>query len=489
VVTDLKARALHAVCWSFLERVGQQGVQFVIAIILARLLLPAQFGLIGMLTIFMELARVFIDSGFGAALVQRRETTDVEACSMFYFNVLVGVLAAGLLCALSPWIARFYGQPILTPLTCALSVTLVLHSLAAVQTALLNKRIDFKTQLKVSMSAGALSGVIGIAMALRGCGVWSLVGQYIAAGFFRTLLLWRLNTWRPRRVFRLAALREMFRFGSCLLASSLLNTAFENIYVVVIGRLFAPAQLGLYSGARRIQNMATLNITGVVTQVAFPVFALIQDDPVRLKRSLRKAMATLALVNFPVMVGLALAARPLVYVLLTEKWAPCIPWLQLLCVAGLLYPFQSLHLNVLKAQGRSDLFFLLEIIKKVLVVVLIAATCRWGVTGLIWGQVIMSVLGYYINSYYTSRLLHYRLREQLADLGPYAAVTALMGLGLYAVQLLPFGGDALLLFVVILLGILLYVLLSYALRLPAFLETARAARERWRSYTLAPTRS
>jgi teichuronic acid exporter len=489
VVANLKARALHAVLWSSLQRVGQQGIQFVITIILARLLLPAQFGLVGMLTIFMELARVFIDSGFGAALVQRKETTHVEECSMFYFNILVGVLAAGLLCAASPWIARFYGQPILTPLTCALSVTLVFHSLAGVQTALLNKRIDFKTLLKVSMSASALSGAIGVVMALRGCGVWSLVGQYIAASFFRTLFLWRLNTWRPRLVFRLAALRVLFRFGSCLLASSLLNTVFENIYVVVIGRLFAPAQLGLYSGARRIQNMATLNVTGVVTQVAFPVFAMIQDDPVRLKRSMRKAMTTLALVNFPVMVGLALTARPLVYVLLTEKWAACIPWMQLLCVAGLLYPFQSLHLNVLKAQGRSDLFFLLEIIKKALVVILIVVTYRWGVTGLIWGQVIMSGLGYYINSYYTSRFIHYRLWEQLADLAPYAAVSALMALGLYLVQLLPFAGDELLLSVTVLLGVLLYVLLSYAFRLSAFLEMARAIREKLRSYTLLPARS
>jgi teichuronic acid exporter len=489
VVTNLKAQALHAVFWSFLQRVGQQGIQFVIALILARLLLPTQFGLVGMLTIFMELARVFIDSGFGAALVQRQETTGVEESSMFYFNVLVGLLAAGLLCAASPWIARFYGQPILVPLTCALSVTLVLHSLAAVQTALLTKRIDFKTLLKVSMSASALSGTIGIVMALRGCGVWSLVGQYIAASFFRTLLLWRLNTWRPRLVFHLAALRVLFRFGSCLLASSLLNTFFENIYLVVIGRLFAPAQLGLYSGARRIQRMATLNITGVVTQVAFPVFAMIQDDPVRLKRSMRKAMATLALVNFPVMAGLALTARPLVYVLLTEKWAACIPWMQLLCVAGLLYPFQSLHLNVLKAQGRSDLLFMLEIIKKVLVVILIVATYRWGVTGLIWGQVIMSGFGYYINSYYTSRLIHYRLWEQLADLAPYAAVTVLMALGLHAVQLLPLAGDKLLLSVMVLLGILLYVLLSYAFHLSAFLEMARAIRERWRSYALSPAGS
>ena len=192
-----------------------------------------------------------------------------------------------------------------------------------------------------------------------------------------------------------------------------------------------------------MQNLATLNVTGVVTQVAFPVFALIQDDPVRLKHSMRKAMTVLALVNFPILVGMALVARPLVYLLLTEKWAGCIPWLQLLCVAGLLYPFESLHLNVLKAKGRSDLHLRLEVLTKMLIVGAIAITYRWGVTGLIWGQIALSGLCYYINSYYTSRLIHYRLREQFLDLAPYAAVSAVMGAGVYLIQTLPFPGHAL----------------------------------------------
>jgi O-antigen/teichoic acid export membrane protein len=224
-------------------------------------------------------------------------------------------------------------------------------------------------------------------------------------------------------------------------------------------------------------------------QVAFPVFSAIQDDPVRLKRSMRKAMMMLALVNFPIMAGLALTARPVVYVLLTEKWAACVHWLQLLCIAGLLYPFQSLHLNVLIAKGRSDLFFFLEVIKKILIVILIAITCRWGVTGMLWGQIAMSVLGYYINSYYTTRLIGYSLKEQLADLAPYAAISALMGVGVYLVRLVPFAGDALLLAAEVLLGITLYVVLSYVFRLPAFLETAQAIREKLRSRALSFGRS
>jgi teichuronic acid exporter len=489
VAASLKAKTLQAVFWSFVERVGQQGVQFVIAIILARLLMPEQFGLVGMLAIFFELARVFIDSGFGAALVQKKDITDVDECSMFYFNILVGVLAAGLFCAIAPGVARFYHQPILTPVMCALSVTLVFYSFAGVQTALLSKRIDFKTQMKISVTATLLSGILGIAMALRGAGVWSLVVQYIAGSFFRTLLLWRLNTWRPRLLFRLAALRGMFRFGSRLLASSLLNVLFENVYLVVIGRLFSAAQLGLYSGARRIQNMATLNITSIVMQVAFPVFSLMQDDPARLKRSMRRAMVMLAFINFPIMVALALLARPLVRLLLTEKWLAAVPWLQLLCVANLLYPFHALHLNVLKAQGRSDRFFRLEVIKRGLIVVLIIVTYRWGVAGLIWGQVVMSVLGYYINSYYTRQMIGYSLPEQAADLVPYAVVSALMGLGLWLFPLVIVVPDAWLLPLQVLLGTLLYAGLSYLLRLSAFVEVADTARERLSPYFVFLVRS
>jgi teichuronic acid exporter len=485
MTTSLKDRALRGVFWSFLGRIGDQGVYFTVAIILARLLAPEQFGLVGMLSIFIAVAQVFIDSGFAMALIQKKEATNVDKCSIFYFNIVVGFLAAGLLCAASPWIAAFYRRPILMPLMCALSTTLVINSFGGIQTALLSKYIDFKTQLKVGVAAITLSGAIGIAMAVMGFGVWSLVAQNVGGSIFRTMLLWRLSSWRPTLLFRLDALREMFGFGSRLFASSLLNTTFENIYFVVIGRLFSAAQLGLYSGASKIQNLATINITGVVTQVAFPVFSLIQDDPVRLKRSMRKAMMVLAFVNFPLMVGLALVARPLVYVLLTEKWAASIYWLQLLCVAGLLYPFQALHLNALNAKGRSDLFLKLEVLKKVLIAILVAITYRWGVTGIIWGQIGMSVCHYYINSYYTSRLIHYSLREQLTDLAPYAAVSAVMGAGVYIIQSLPFTGYTVPLLMGILLGVSLYVALSYLLGLSAFLEMTSAARDRLRPHIRA----
>ncbi len=469
---SLKSRAVNGLFWSLLDRIGQQGIHFIVVIILARLLAPDEFGLIGMIAVFIAVARVFITGGFDAALIQKKDATDVDESSMFYLNIFAGSLVAGLLCLISPWVADLYNRPILRPLTCALSVTLVIDSFASVQTALLSKRIDFKTQLKVGVTATVLSGTIGIIMAVKGFGVWSLVGQHVGRSVFRSLLLWLFNTWRPKLVFSVRSLRAMFRFGSNLLASSLLSTIFENIHLVVIGKLFSATDLGLYSGAHRIQRLPMLSITAVVIQVVFPTFSMIQDDPVRLKHAMRKATTMLAFVYFPLMIGLAVLARPLVYLLLTERWTALIPWLQLLCVAGLLYPFYGLHLNLLKAKGRSDLYFRLEVFKKVLMVVTIAIAFRWGVTGLIYGQIVQSFLCYNINSYYTKRLIHYTFKEQLADLTPYAAMSVLMGTSLYGIRLVAFTGNGLLLLMGVLVGGALYIALSYVFRLSAVVETA-----------------
>jgi teichuronic acid exporter len=486
---SLKSQAIHGVFWGFLDRIGQQGIRFVIMVILARLLVPAQFGLVGMLAIFIEVARAFIDSGFSAALIQKKEATDVDISSAFYVNVVIGLAAMGLFWVGAPWVADFYQQPVLTPLMRVLSLSLVIGSLTCVHTALLCRRIDFKTQLKVGIAATVLSGAIGIVMAARGFGVWSLVAQYLASSFFRSLFLWILSAWRPKLVFRLASVHEMFGFGSRLLASSLLNTIFENLYLVVIGKLFSATHLGLYTSAKRIDILATTNTTDVVTRVAFPVFSQIQDDRVRLKRSLRKAMTMLALVHFPIMAGLALVAGPLVSVLLSPKWAAAVPWLQLLCIADASYPFQALQLNTLKALGRSDLFFNLEVLKKILTVIAIAITYRWGVVGMIWGQIVLATISYYLNSYYVIRLVHYSLREQLADLAPYAAVSLVMGLGVYLVRFVPLPGDLLVLLAEVLLGISLYAVLSYVFGLPAFLEVADALRDRLKPYILSLARS
>lgn len=470
MVESLRSKTLRAVWWSSLESIGARGVQLIIGIVLARLLLPEQFGLIGMLTIFMALAQSFLDSGFGAALIQKRDATQNDICSIFYFNIVVGLAAAGLLCIVAPWIAAFYNQPILTPLTRALSLTIVINSFALVQNTLLTRQINFKTLTKISLIGSALSGIIGISLAASGFGVWSLVIQQISSTLFQTIFLWFFNTWRPALVFSLNSLREMFGFGSRVLASGLLNKIFDNIYLVVIGKLFSATDLGFFTRAQKLEELPSCTLSWMVGRVTFPVFSSIQDDHARLKRGLKKALSALVLANFPLMLGIVIIARPLVLVLLTEKWAPCIPYLRLLCVVGLLFPLNWFNTNVLFAMGRSDLCLRLEIIKKALVVINIVVTWQWGIEAMIWGQIAISVFSYYFNSYYNGILIGYPIRQQLLDLSPYLLTTILMGLPVYTVGHLPLPSMWLLLLIQVFTGFVVYVGLCLLFRLPAFLE-------------------
>ena len=475
---NLQSKTIHGLRWSLFERVGQQGILFVISIILARLLLPEEFGLIAMLTIFMAIAQSFINSGFGQALIQKQNTTHIDECSIFYFNIVVGFLAAGLLCLVAPWIAGFYNQPLLAPLTYALSLNLIINAFGLVQTTLLTKQIDFKTQLKVSVISTIISGTIGVTMAYKGFGVWSLVIQSLSSNFFRTVLLWFFYTWRPSLVFSFVSLRSMFAFGSRLLASGLLDTIFGNIYLVVIGKLFSPVSLGFYSRAKEFKQLPVSNISSIVSRVTFPVFSSVQNDKPRLKRGVRKALTMLGIVNFPMMIGLVIVAKPLVLVLLTEKWLPCVPYLQLSCVPGMLYPLHVINLNVLIAQGRSDLFFRLEILKKILVVIAISITYRWGIIAMIYGQMATSCIAYYLNAYYTGKLLNYPITEQIQDLLPSLMLSGIMGLGVYCLKYVSITNQIALLSVQIIAGVVIYSGLCYVFRMSSFIEVLKTIKSK-----------
>ena len=468
--SDLKLKTKRALVWSFLEAVGLRGVQFVIGVILARLLLPEQFGLIGMLAIFMAISQSLLSSGFGSALIQKKEVTREDTSSVFYFNVAISILLASLLCLAAPWVSAFYKEPVLTRLTQAMSMVIVINSFALIQTTMLTRNMNFKIQTKVSLIASIGSGGIGVVMAYRGFGVWSLVGQQISLALFRAGLLWILNTWRPGLIFSIQSLRQMFKFGSRVLVSGVLNQIFENIYHVVIGRFFNSTILGFYTRAKRMQDLPSLTLSTIVSRVTFPVFSSIQDDNVRLKRAFRKALALLVLINAPIMIGLAAVAKPLVLILLTEKWLPCVPYLQLLCVLGLLFPVHILNLNLLMAKGRSDLFLHLEIIKKVLVVLTILIVWRWGVIALICGQIAVSFIAFFLNTYYTGKLLGYNAMEQIRDIAVYYILAVIMGTGIYLLGVLPFTNDLLQLFAQVFAGAAVFLVLCILFRPSAFIE-------------------
>jgi teichuronic acid exporter len=475
---SLQHKTVRALLWSFLQSVVQKGLQLVIGIILARLLFPEQFGLIGMLAIFMAVIQAFLDSGFGAALIQKREVTRTDTCSVFYFNILVGLLAAGFLSLVAPWIAAFYNQPILAPLTRALSLTLVINSFGMVQRTMLTKQIDFKAQTQVGLIAGALSGIAGITLAVMNFGVWSLVAQQISAAFVSTVCLWAFSPWRPALIFSFKALGDMFGFGSRLLLSSVLNQIFENIYLVVIGKLFSVTDVGFFARAKTLNDIPSQTLSEMAGRVMFPVFSTIQDDPARLKVGFKKALTFLGLVNFPMMIGLAVVAHPLVLVLLTDKWVPCVEYFQLLCVGGVLYPLHAMNLNMLQALGRSDLFLRLEIIKKVLLVVSIVLTWQWGISAMIAGMIGVSIIACYLNSYYSGVLVNYPITEQGSALLPYLIVSGSMGSAMYAIGLLTFPNQWSLLLVQFAGGSILYVCLCRAFRLAAFMEVWQAMSNR-----------
>ena len=478
-MTDsLRKRAIKGVFWTSIETVGARSVQFVIGIVLARLLLPKEFGLIGMLAIFMAIAQVFLDSGFGSALIQKQNATQVDICSIFYFNIAVGLATSGLLCLAAPLISSFYNQPSLIPLTRVLSLTIVFNSLGLIQNTFFRKIIDFRVVTMATLIAGVLSGSIGISLAIYGYGVWSLAVQQVSSTLFRTVVLWFMSSWRPALIFSFRSLKEMFGFGSRILASGLLNQTFNNIYLLVIGKVFSATELGFFTRAQRFQELPSQSLSGIITKVTFPVFSSIQDDPDRLKRGMKKALTSLVLINFPMMIGLAVVSRPLIIVLLTEKWLGCVWYLQLLCMSGMMYPLHVMNLNVLQSLGRSDLFLRLEIIKKIFIVINIAVTWRWGIQTMIMGQVVVSVISYYLNCYYNGILIGYSICEQLRDLAAYFTAAVLMGIGIHGLVYIPFQNIGLLLVTQIVVGIVLYSAICRMCKFSAFMELYQAALNR-----------
>jgi O-antigen/teichoic acid export membrane protein len=408
---------------------GNRFIQFAITVVLARLLLPAEFGMVALLTVFTTLAAALLDSGFGAALIQRQTVTREDESAVFHFNLAMAVVLYAALWFLAGPIARFFGQPTLEPLARVMALIFFFNAFGLVQDALLTKQLAFRRQTAATMWATALSGAVGVAMAVRGWGVWSLAAQAIANAACRSALLWCYSPWRPLWRFRPAALGAMFPYGSRLLAAGLVGALLDNVYALLIGRYFLKADVGFYDRAQTTQRLAADSLTGVLVKVSLPAYAAVQHDPEQLRQGYRRSILYSSVVIFPLMLGLAAMARPLFLLLFSATWAPSIPYFRVLCLSGLLFHLQALNLNVLKATGRSDLLFRLAVVKVVLVLAGATLAVRFGVTGLVWTQVVVAWLALAINAFYSGRLIRYPLREQLREVWPYA-LTGAVGAGL-----------------------------------------------------------
>lgn len=460
-MTDsLKSKTVSGVLWSAVERFSLQGVQFIINIIMARLLLPSDYGMIGMLAVFLQISQTFIDSGFSDALIQKKNRTNKDLSTVFYFNIVLSIILYFLIFILAPYIANFYHTPELELVTRIITLNLIIASFSAIHKIILTINIDFKTLSKISLIAAIISGGIGITMAYRGSGVWSLVIQSLLNTFLITILSYYYVGWHPLRCFSKASFTGLFSFGSKLLVSRLIHSVYYNLYAIVIGRKFSSVELGYYTRAEQFAVFPSSNLNAIISRVTYPILSSIQDDDVRLAIAYRKYIKLSSFLIFPLMIGLAAIAEPLITFLLTEKWAGIVILLQILCLDWMLDHLSQINLNLLLIKGHSDWALRLEIIKKVIATFILIISIPFGIEIMCWGRVLYSLIATYLNTHYTERLIGLSFKEQMKDIFPSLVLAMIMGVSVH--YFIFFLQDTILKIILgILVGISLYIIMSY----------------------------
>jgi len=431
---SLKKQALSGIFWTSLQRFSTQGISFVMSIILARLLLPEEFGLIAMIGVFLNVGTALISSGLSQSLIRTDNPDEEDFSTVFFFNLAGSIIIYLLLFFAAPLIAAFYKQDILSMIIRLYCLTFIINAFAAIQTTRLTKIMDFKTQMKVAVPSLLIGSIVGVGMAWLGYGVWSLVWMNIAQSVASTIQLWFWAKWKPRVVFNVEKFKYHFNYGYKTTLAGLLNTVFADIYTIIIGRFFSPVQVGFYNRADTLKQFPVNNIGVILDKVTFPLFAAIKNDDVKLKSVYKRILQLVIFLVAPTLILMAVLAEPLFRFLLTEKWLPAVPYFQILCFNGILYPVHSYNLNILKVKGRSDLFLKLEIIKKFLIVAMVLISFQFGIFGLLYGSVISSVIAFFINTYYTGKFLNYTSWEQSKDIVPIIFLALLAGAGVYAVD-------------------------------------------------------
>jgi teichuronic acid exporter len=432
-MTTLVHRASSAAWWSTLEIFARYGVQFVVMVVLARLLKPSDFGLIAILLVFTSIGSLLVDSGFGAALIQRQRTTVDDETTVFIFTMAVSLVTSCMLVLSAPEIAVFFGQPRLIELTRVMAVVLPLGAFAAVPDALLTMKLDFKARARAEVVASFCSGAIAIALALRGFGVWSLAWQGIVSIALRGALLWMYSGWRPRGRYRGSSFRSLFGFGGYMLLSGLLSTVAVRLQSLMIGKLFDSSALGYYTLAQNTQSAPSTFMGQVLSRVGLPVFSTIAHDRERLVAALRTSLRMAMFLFVPCMVGIAIVARPLIDVLYGTRWNSAAPILTVLALGATLWPVHVLNLAAISAQGRSDLFLRLEVIKQIAGIALILGFAHWGPLAIAWSVLLSGLFGAGLNTYYSNRLLGYGWLAQLSDQWSTLALSAIAALVGWAV--------------------------------------------------------
>ncbi len=434
---SLKDKTIRGTVWSAADAFLGQGVTFLVGIVLARLLSPDEYGLIGICVIFNTVLCGIVDSGFSTALIRKKEVSNAEYNTMFVTNMVISVVLYVLLFFSSPFVASFFDREELTSLLRVTSLVLIFNALSITQVTILTKRIDFKTKTKASLISAISSGVIGIAMAFGGFGVWALVGQMVSKSLIYTVCLWIFNKWIPRLEFSRGSFSYMWGFGWKMLVSGLLNNVWNQLYQVVVGKFYSPATLGHYTRAKEYASIFSSNITSIVERVSYPVLAEIQDERTRMIEAYRKIIKITMFVTFVCMFGLGAISESMIYCLIGPQWKQAATFLPLICISMSLYPLHSINLNMLKVLGRSDIFLYLEIIKKIIAIGPICIGIFVGIYWMLLASIVTGIICYFLNSYYTGKKLGYSSWMQIRDVAPSFGIAVAVALSVYFFKYLP----------------------------------------------------
>lgn len=417
--------------WTTIERVLTYVIQFIIGVIIARILSPEDFGVVGMLAIFMSISATLLDSGFASALIRKQDRTDVDYCTAFYFNIVIGAILYGALFLLAPLIEKFYNTPILASITRVYCISVFINSLTIVQTAKLNIDLNFKIQSLITITTTILTGVIGIYLAYANWGVWALVFQSLGSSTIRCILIWWFSKWRPKFIFSWKSFKDLFGFGSKLLVSSVINTIYSNLYTLIIGKVFSPIEVGYYNRANQFALLPSQTTTEIVTKVAYPVLSKLQDDKDKLLRAYSLILIVPLSLLFPMLIGLTIMAESFILVFIGSKWLFCVPYLQVLCLGYVFSPLSHINLNLLYVKGRSDLVLKLELIKKTIAFAILIVSIPFGIKWMIIGKACYEFIAFVFNCYYTGKILNYGFLKQINQILPIAFRSLLMGIVVY----------------------------------------------------------
>lgn len=453
--------------WRLLERFGAQGVTLIVSIVLARVLDTEVYGTVALVTVITTILQVFVDCGLGSALVQKKDADSIDFSTVFYFNFLICVILYIGLFLLAPSISKFYNRSVLTSLIRASGLILIISGFKNIQNAYVSRHLLFKKYFFATLGGTLTAAFIGIYMAYNGMGVWSLVAQNLVNQFIDTVILWFVVKWRPTLEFSLQRLKGLFSYSWKLLISSLLDTVWNQLRQLIIGKRYSSNDLAFYNKGNEYPYYATLALNSSIDSVLLPVMSSAQDNVHEVKMMTRRAIKTSSYILWPIMMGLASCSKALISVVLTDKWLPAMPYLIIFCIVYAFYPIHTANLNAIKALGRSDLFLKLEIIKKILNLIIILCTMWFGVFWLAFGSIVGSIFGQLINSWPNRKLLNYKYKEQLSDILPYIITSVLMGLVVYILNFLKLLNWQILV-LQILVGIIFYISISYIFRIDSF---------------------